>query len=570
MKDAPWTSDFVAGQRLLHYTIKRQLGRGGMGEVFLAHDEKLDRLVALKVFPREFALDAERLRRFEVEARALAALNHPNIVSVYAVEEWEGVRVLVMEFVEGQTLRDRLGKTGMSLSEFFALALPLTSAVAAAHTRGVTHRDLKPENVMLTSSGSVKVLDFGLAKTRSQDSSSENLTTTPGALQTADGVLLGTAPYMSPEQAAGEPTDHRTDLFSLGVLFFEALTGKRPFQGPSLSRLVSSILRDTPPPVTAVRPDVPAALADVVSQSLEKLPEARPASAAELHRTLSDLAHEIEVERALDTPLSRGRLRRSSDARPRLEPQELSSRLRVTGLLAGLFVVNWIETSLETRWVPPTSGDGWVGYEVARAFQWFERGLSFERHDLTNAVAVHVGSIAYFFCPILMFTATMVVLWRHRTAEPLWTFAISIAISYAACLLFYLALPIPERWAYPDSQAILLSDLWSARLIETLRPISGLDNCFPSFHVAGTFDVVLVWFWYRLRYRWTMAFLGAAVALSTFLLGIHWLPDIAAGLALAVVSVRIAVRRSAAADFGTVRGNKIRGQSPFFTPQRGA
>jgi membrane-associated phospholipid phosphatase len=178
---------------------------------------------------------------------------------------------------------------------------------------------------------------------------------------------------------------------------------------------------------------------------------------------------------------------------------------------------------------------------MAKAFSWIEGGLSFERHDLANAVAVYGGSFAYFFLPVLLLAATIAVLWLRPTVDGYRIMTLALGVSYIVSLVFFLLLPVPERWAYPDSQAILLSDLWSTRLIEMMRPVSGLDNCFPSFHVSGTFDLVLVWYVLRLRGRAAVACLGAAIAVSTLLLGIHWIADIVAGMALAVVSVRLAL-----------------------------
>jgi membrane-associated phospholipid phosphatase len=246
----------------------------------------------------------------------------------------------------------------------------------------------------------------------------------------------------------------------------------------------------------------------------------------------------------------------------------LDSRWGITGIIAGLWLVNWIETNAEDLWSVRTGA--WLGYDFAAAFSWFERGLSFDRHDLAGGVAVYLGSIAYFALPVVLLALTLVCLVPRPTRDAYRVFAFAILVCYGLSLPFYLFLPIPERWAYPESHAILLSDLWSAKLIEAIRPISGVDNCFPSFHVSGTFATVFVWFVFRLRFRYSIGFLGGTVALSTMLLGIHWLADIIAGFALAVVGVRIALwmnervhaqltaprpLRSAVPAFGALRRN---------------
>jgi membrane-associated phospholipid phosphatase len=212
----------------------------------------------------------------------------------------------------------------------------------------------------------------------------------------------------------------------------------------------------------------------------------------------------------------------------------------LTGILGALWIVNLAETSAEGLWSDRRGN--WLGYDLAGAFSWFERGLSFDRHDLAGPVAVYVGSIAYFFVPVVLLAMTLVTLMPRKTVEGYRVFVFAIAACYLLSLPFYLFLPVPERWAYPESQAILLSDLWSAKLIETIRPISGLDNCFPSFHVSATIALVLVWYTLRLPLRHAVAWLGGAVILSTVILGIHWVADILAGFALAFVAVRIALR----------------------------
>jgi serine/threonine protein kinase len=243
-----------------------------MGEVYRAHDPRLARDVALKVLPADMAADPARLERFTREARAIAALNHPHIVTIYSTEEADGVRFLTMELVEGQSLDALIPAGGLPLARFFDVALPLADALTAAHQKQITHRDLKPANVMVASDGRVKVLDFGLASAPAKPGahigdvgpgfgdvgpgfSPADMVTSPQI--TTPGMVIGTMPYMSPEQVEGKQLDHRTDLFSLGVMFHELLVGARPFTGSSSPQLMSSILRDTPSSASDLRPEVP-------------------------------------------------------------------------------------------------------------------------------------------------------------------------------------------------------------------------------------------------------------------------------------------------------------------------
>jgi eukaryotic-like serine/threonine-protein kinase len=264
------------GTRLGPYDIVAPLGAGGMGEVYRAKDSRLGREVALKVVPEAFASDPARLARFEREARTVAGLNHPNIVVLYSVEEERGVRFLTMELVEGQGL-DRLVSGGaLPLPRVLDLGIALAEALAAAHERGVVHRDLKPANVMVTREGRLKVLDFGLAKLEPADA--ELAATQAATLMTplsTPGRVVGTVPYMAPEQVRGDAVDARTDLFALGIILYELASGRRPFTGGTPADVSSSILRDTPPSLASLRRDLPADLERIVERCLEKEPRAR-------------------------------------------------------------------------------------------------------------------------------------------------------------------------------------------------------------------------------------------------------------------------------------------------------
>jgi TolB-like protein/Tfp pilus assembly protein PilF len=259
-----------------------------MGEVYRATDTKLGRDVALKVLPAEMAQDEERLGRFRREAKALAQLDHPNIVTIYSVEESEGVHFLTMQLVDGQPLDRLINENGLPLERIVEIGSVLAEALAAAHEKGIVHRDLKPANVMVSHDGRVKVLDFGLAK--DIRAATLNDATLTSDSRTQVGVVMGTPAYMSPEQTSGRPLDHRTDIFSLGVMLHELATGRRPFQGNSSAELASAILRDTPLQVTDLRSDLPADLARIIRRCLEKDPRYRMQTARDVSNEFRDLA----------------------------------------------------------------------------------------------------------------------------------------------------------------------------------------------------------------------------------------------------------------------------------------
>jgi serine/threonine protein kinase/tetratricopeptide (TPR) repeat protein len=266
-----------------------------MGEVYRAKDLRLGREVAVKVLPSEVASSPERLARFEREARIVAGLNHPNIVTLYSVEDDSGVRFLTMELVEGQTLSKHLTPGGLPITRVLEIAIPLTDALVAAHDRGVIHRDLKPGNVMVTRDGRIKILDFGLAKmTAGDEPSSEETLTVTGTPLSSEGQVVGTVPYMAPEQLRGETVDARTDLFALGIILYELATGRRPFAGDSSAEIASSILRDAPEPFRGLRPDLPGELERIVSECLEKRPRERVQTALGVCNSLIRLRKVVE------------------------------------------------------------------------------------------------------------------------------------------------------------------------------------------------------------------------------------------------------------------------------------
>jgi len=293
-------ADLLIGRTIGHYKISEQIGTGGMGEVYLATDMTAGRKAALKLLPTRFTSDAERLKRFQQEARALVGLNHPNILTVYEVGEDHSTHYIASELIEGETLRQRLMRGRMQLREAVDVAIQVASALAAAHETGIVHRDIKPENIMLRPDGYVKVLDFGIAKLAEQ----EVPVTVPTdeallLVETNMGSILGTVRYMSPEQACGAPIDKRTDVWSLGVVLYEMVTGHAPFTGDTPREIMASILEKEPPPLTSYVAHAPAEPQQIISRTLRKDRKERYQSAHELLEALKDLRHKLEFKAEL-------------------------------------------------------------------------------------------------------------------------------------------------------------------------------------------------------------------------------------------------------------------------------
>ncbi len=246
------SNEHQIGDRIGPYRILSLLGQGGMGKVYLSEDIRLERKVALKVLPAVFTQNPDRLLRFEREAKSASALNHPNILTIHEIGEADGAHYIVSEFVEGETLREQMRRGAMSLTAALDAARQVAGALAAAHEAGIVHRDIKPENVMSRPDGLVKILDFGLAKLigrRPVNTEADSHATPGSGLSTDSGLVMGTVSYMSPEQARGLDIDHRTDIFSLGVTLYEMIAGRRPFEGPTTSDVMASLLTTEPPPL---------------------------------------------------------------------------------------------------------------------------------------------------------------------------------------------------------------------------------------------------------------------------------------------------------------------------------
>src|SRR5438128_616933 len=272
----------AAGVRLGPYEITAPLGAGGMGEVYRARDTRLGRDVAVKVLPSSYSDDKDRLHRFEQEACAAGALNHPNILIVHDIGTHDGSPYVVSELLEGETLRQRVGGTAQPQRKAIDYALQVAHGLAAAHEKGIVHRDLKPDNIFITKDGRVKILDFGIAKLTQAEGSRSQTDIPTRRVNTDPGVVMGTVGYMSPEQVRGQAVDHRSDIFSFGAILYEMLSGRRAFHGESAADTMSAILREDPPDLSDTNQNVSPALERLVNHCLEKDPESRFHSASDL------------------------------------------------------------------------------------------------------------------------------------------------------------------------------------------------------------------------------------------------------------------------------------------------
>jgi serine/threonine protein kinase/Tfp pilus assembly protein PilF len=294
-------NELSGGTTFSHYRIVSKIGAGGMGEVYLAEDTHLERQVALKVLRADIADDEERVRRFIQEAKAASALNHPNILTVYEIGRFENLRFIATELIKGETLSRRLRGESMSLTSTLDVAIQIASALQAAHNAGIVHRDIKPDNVMIRPDGFVKLLDFGIAKLteKTREPIDEEAATAISA-GTSPGMIVGTAGYMSPEQARGKQVDARTDIFSFGVVLYEMLTKRHPFEGENAMDVIGSILHKEPAPIRQLLPEIPQDLERLINKTLRKDREERYQTAKDLLIDLRDAKQELEVQSRLD------------------------------------------------------------------------------------------------------------------------------------------------------------------------------------------------------------------------------------------------------------------------------
>lgn len=386
-----------AGDEFGHYKIIKQIGKGGMGEVFLARDEKLNRQVAIKFLVPEYSQDTDRLNRFIQEAKAASALNHPNILTIHEIEEVEGIHFIATEYIAGEDLSRLISEEKIPLESVLKISIQIVSALKVAHQAGIIHRDIKPDNIKVRKDGLVKVLDFGLAKlTEKPTAEGVDLEAdTIGKISTIAGMIMGTPNYMSPEQARGKKTDGRTDIFSFGIVLYEMLAGEKPFRGETTADIIIAVIQETPPPIGKIVADLPAELERLVDRTLCKTPDGRYQTAGELLVDLERIKKRLQFENELDRlkppkrmtgeePVGQTTLirRGTKTLLKKAHTDNRSTRLTESAE----YIINQIKTHKSTTFlILATLLIGWAGFfywQVNRAFYeplpeakiWYEKG----------------------------------------------------------------------------------------------------------------------------------------------------------------------------------------------------
>ena len=375
--------ELTANTTLLHYRIVSKIGAGGMGDVYLAEDTKLDRQVALKILPREVADDKDRMNRFVREAKSASALNHPNIITIYEIGESQGTHFIASEYIQGETLHTRLRQIPLDLKTTLDIAIQVASALNAAHRAGIVHRDIKPENVMVRPDGLVKILDFGIAKlsVKKADLTDDEAATALKPQGTSPGVIIGTANYMSPEQARGKEVGAQSDIFSFGIVLYEMVTGKRAFSGENALDVIGAILHKEPTPLNQLVPDLPHEIDRIINKSLRKDPDARYQTVGDLLTDLKDAKQELEFQDKLErtvAPQSESPKTKTitSPATDALRPPTSSAEFitqevkkHKLGLMAGLLVLALLGVGLWFFYFRPSTANAAISSIAVMPFQ---------------------------------------------------------------------------------------------------------------------------------------------------------------------------------------------------------
>jgi len=554
------TPHLEAGELGPRYEQLEELGRGGMATVYRVRDVELDEEVALKVLNRDLAEEEIYCERFRREAKRMLKIHHPRIVTAVDIGTLpSGQPFLKMPVLSNGNLHDQVRQGGLPEESVRIWAEDALEALACIHRFGIIHRDVKPSNFLLDEERHACLTDFGIALTAEDTRLTKTL------------EQMGTLAYMAPEQRTHRNVTEKADVYSLAVVLHELRTGDlTSTPGLGIGGDFGELLRwmgeqeaeDRPPVTEALKKlrslDVGTVALDFTGMSLEaREPEATSGAVAPI--PAGSVIREpllpvpVPVEPKTPAPVERPGLRPRTAVQTELPhppvapPPQLGARAGrlkhvALGVLFLLFFVNYAETAVEDRLRARYRLGVELEQVLGEAAQWFEGGLSFEPHDATNGIAVWGFSIVYFIFFPLLVLATVALFYRRRDPRPMLLLATAATVDYLLTLPFYILFPVPERWTYPESGAVLLSDLATSKLIQAFRPFSGLNNCFPSFHVSMTVVVLACLYQADAWFRRAALLLSLAILLSTFVLGIHWLSDILAGLACGLVSFRLAER----------------------------